>query len=247
MKNFIIAVAMTASVTLSATVADANSKVRIPDTTFEDNAQIINLSNGHSTIIQLANGKYISSVWIDDPGLLGAATDRPLCEGGGNSSGDCGFAQTVRLVPADGLDIPGQSYYTPNGMVTFINLIVNDANGNDRDVYQFEVRFTGISGGVSLLSIVPGSERNTPSNTLTLPNRMQILSGDLDPLRAGMANAIASGRADESSDAWKNLLRFVDLIEAGDTTIVEAIRESDVNTRLISELEKMSSSESSVI
>lgn len=228
-------------------VAKANSKIRIPDTTFDNDSQIVNLSSGHSTTIQLDNGRYISSVWIDDPGLLGVATDRPLCEGGGNSSNNCGFAQTIRLVPVGGLDIPGQSYYTPSGMVTLLTMIVTDRSGNNRDAYQFEVRFTGVSGGVSMLSIVPESQGNAPARNLTLPNRMAILSGNLTPLRNGMAAAIAAGQADESSDAWSNLLTFIDLVEEGDITIVEAIRESRVNTRLISALEGMSSSELSVI
>lgn len=246
MKNAFSAVIAAVFISLFPLSAEAASRIRVPDSTFEDSAYTVNISNGHNTVIQLSNGLFISSVWIDDPSILGVATDRPLCEDGSNSN-NCGFVQLIRLTAINGVDIPGQSFSTSGGRITLLNLIVTDRNGNNRQLYQFEVKLAGSSNGVSVISIVPDGTRGVARENLTLPNRLRILSGNLIPLRNGMAAAIAVGRADESSDAWANLLKFIELMESGDITVVEAIRESQVSTRLIATLEEMSSSELSVI
>lgn len=218
----------------------ALTKIEISEQTAQETVQEIAVPGGHSVLLNFENNRYIQSILIDDPSILGVATDRALCVGQSAGSG-CGFASAVRLTQlSGGIDLPGSSFRQGNGLATVISVMTTDRSGQNSEVYQFLVNTTGsVSTNVSMISIVPSASVNDlpESDLLASVGRTNF---DLQGVAAGRENAISQGLANTKSDAWQALERFLELTADGES-IAEAIARTGVSTDLLAELERMGS------
>lgn len=224
---------------LSANPAAAAGRREISDREFATSVPNIDISSGQNVVISFDNDRYIQTIWIDDPALLGVATDRPLCSGGSSRGQGCGFAQTLRFTRlSGGLDLPGASFGTHNGRATMVTILTTDANGRDRQSYQVQV--TAIDGGEvpSLVSITTGRQETTEARI----DRFRQQTFSIEKIARGRNVALEQGMADIQSEAWQRLESFMALVERG-TSTREALGESGVDARLLFELEKLGSSE----
>ncbi|MGB3766576.1 MAG: hypothetical protein WA947_08450 [Phormidesmis sp.] len=221
--------------------ANALTKIEITEQTAQETVPEINVPGGHSVLLNFENGRYIQSILIDDPRILGVATDRALCTG--QSSGDCGFASAVRLTQLSGaIDLPGASFSQGNGLATVVSVMTTDRSGQDSEVYQFLVNTTGsVTSNVSMVSIVPST--GAEDQDVYLPD-ISASSGrtdfDLSSIEAGHGSALSQGLANTESEAWQALEQFLKLVEDG-TSITEAITRTGVSTVLLGELERIGS------
>ena len=230
--------------------ANALTRIEIDDTTATTSIPTLEVPRGHSVVLTLDNGQYIQAIWVDDPSILGIATDRPLCSGG-TSAQNCGSASVVRLTSLGGsIDLPGASFGQGNGTATVITLITTDAGGTNRKTYQFTVNAITGRSDVSHVTITP-TITTSPSSTQPRGNIQafrEIESFDIDAVRAGRDIVLANGRANTNSIAWRNLEFFLSLLEQNQD-VESAATNSGVNRALLVELERtgLSSAEVSAI
>lgn len=205
----------------------------VADTTAASTVTPVMVSQGHSTVLNFVNGQYVQSVWIDNPNVLGVATDRPLCGSGGDSNG-CGNASSIRLTSLNGsLGLPGRGYASNGGTTTLVT--INTVGNQGAIPYQFEVTTNVPSSPVSMVVIESTSvqsESDRPDLSV-LTSRI-----DIEKVRAGMEAAISSGQADVDSDAWRSLESFLMLVERGQS-VAGAMRISAVPVRLLNALQSM--------
>ena len=237
----ILGLGLAAILLASASPANALTKIEITEQTAQETVSEINVPGGHSVLLNFQNGQYIQSILIDDPSILGVATDRALCTE--QSSSGCGFASAMRLTQlSGGIDLPGTSFRQGNGLATVVSVMTTDRSGGDSEIYQFLVNTTGsVTSNVSMVTIVPSADvvdgDHTVSDLLASVGRLNF---DLSSINAGRRSAISQGLADTKSEAWQALERFMALTEEG-ASITEAIARTGVSTALLSELERMGS------
>ena len=228
---------------LSATVSPARAltKLEITDRTARETVPEIIVPGGHSVLLSFNNDRYIQSILIDDPSILGVATDRTLC-GGQSASSGCGFATAMRLTQlSGGIDLPGASFSSGGGLATIVSVVTTDRTGGDSEIYQFLVNTTGtVTSDISMVSIVPssGSTNRQPTDSLLENTRRNDF--DLPKIESGQRSAIQQGIADTNSEAWQALEQFLELTDKGQS-VSDAIAESGVPTALLGELERMGS------
>jgi len=220
--------------------ANALTKIEITEQVAQATVPEINVPGGHSVLLNFENGRYIQSILIDDPSILGIATDRALCTSQSSSS-SCGFASAMRLTQLSGsINLPGASFSQSNGLATVVSVVTTDRSGTNSEIYQFLVNTTGsVTSNVSMISIVSnvsGNDQNLP----IIRERVSRTDFDLYSIKAGRRSAISQGLADTESEAWQALERFLDLAEAGQS-ITEAILQTGVSTVLLGELERIGS------
>ena len=220
-----------------ANVAKALTRQEIPSNRALNNVSEITVPRGHSVVLQFQNDRYIQSLWIDDPRIVGIATDRPLCGQIGGSQ--CGFATSARLTQLNGsLDLPGSSFVDGNGLSTLVSVSTTNRNGTNPEIYQFQLNLvTAQTAGTSLVSVVPNSPRNAPNNADSLLRSIRP-NYDLEKVKAGRDLAVEQGLADVNSNAWAALENFLILTDDG-IDIEEAIAATEVPIDLLAELERM--------
>ncbi|MEO0644900.1 MAG: hypothetical protein AAFZ17_01890 [Cyanobacteria bacterium J06650_10] len=215
--------------------AKALSKITVEDPI--DSVTEISVPTGHNVVLSFENNRYVQAVWIDDPSILGIATDRALCgQGGGNG---CGYATTLRLTRLTGANtaLQGASFQQGNGRVTVLNVITTNASGGDNQTYQFAISVGGNSG-ISQVSIVPQSTPDPSSINRRLAANVDVSQLDIASVRSGMQVALDEGRANTSSAAWIALEQFIELVEAG-SQHSDAALQTGVSSRLLIELERI--------
>ena len=238
MKKLLVGISVLA-MTLISSPAFSLTRQQVSDLTLTSRTERINLSNGHSVTLSMDNGKFIQSVWIDDPSLLGVASDRPFCDANANAN-NCGNIRLLRLVSLSGaLNLPGLNYQTDNGRATLMTIIATDANGGDSEAYQFEIVMAGSSGGVSRVSIVP-EQVKVPSRAAA--RIRPAFSGDIVAVELGMQQVMAEGRARTDSVHWENLQEFIETVNDGEA-IGDAITQTGVSRELLAELESIGKSQ----
>lgn len=219
--------------------ADALTRIEIDDTTATTSVPTLEVPRGHSVVLSLDNGQYIQAIWIDDPSLVGVATDRPLCSGG-TSAQNCGSASVVRLTSLGGsIDLPGASFGQGNGTATVMTLITTDAGGTNRQTYQFTVNAITGRSDVSHVAITP-TITTSPSSAqprVNIQALRDIKTFDIDAVRTGRDIVLANGRANTNSLAWQNLESFLSLLEQN-PDVESAASSSGVNRALLAELER---------
>ena len=220
--------------------ANALTKIEITEQIAQATVPEIDVPSGHSVLLNFENGRYIQSILIDDPSILGLATDRALCTSQSSSS-SCGFASAVRLTQLSGsIDLPGASFSQGNGLATVISVVTTDRSGANSEIYQFLVNTTGsVTSNVSMISIVSNANGGDQDLSATR-SRVSRTDFDLYSIEAGRRSAISQGLADTDSEPWQALERFLELVEAGQS-ITEAISQTGVSTVLLGELERIGS------
>ncbi len=234
MKKLLIGAVAVAIPWLWSFPASALTRTEIAaDTAIKTVPEIV-VPGGHSVVLSFENDQYIQAIWVDDPAILGVATDRPLCDETA-SNGGCGFASSARLTRLNGaLSLPGSSFSQGDGLATLITVITTNANGDRRQTYQFLANTTSSStSNVSLVSIVPAMSASRLESPLRLPGEYSVTS-----IRSGRNIALDQGIADVDSAAWRALEAFISMVDSG-TDTQQAIRESQVPTSLLSELQQM--------
>jgi hypothetical protein len=219
----------------------ALEKIEITEDIAQGTVPEISVPGGHSVLLNFENDRYIQSVLIDDPRILGVATDRALCIGQ-STGGGCGFASAMRLTQiSGGLDLPGVSFSQGNGLATVVSVMTTDRSGDDSEVYQFLVNTTGSSSDVSMISIVPSSQQPVETEVSSSLGRNTTRSSfDISQIKAGRQSAIDQGLADTDSDSWLALEEFIGLVEEGES-VANAIAKTEVPVALLTELERMGS------
>ncbi|MEO1396010.1 MAG: hypothetical protein AAFV90_24195 [Cyanobacteria bacterium J06634_5] len=219
----------------------ALTRTEIDDSTAMSTVPTVTVPGGHSVVVSFDNNRFIQSLWIDDPAILGATTNRPLC-GQQAASNGCGFATAVRLTQLTGaLDLPGTSFRQSNGLATLVSVSTTNAQGTDPRIYQFTVNTTGnTTSNTSLVSIVPSRDTTNASSTDTLQALRRPGRGryNLSEIRSGHGTAITRGIADVESDAWLALEEFLIMTDEG-ISIAKAINDSGVPAALLTELERL--------
>ena len=211
----------------------------------------VNVPVGHSVTLNFNNDQYIQTIWVDDPALLGVATDRALCATR-RASGDCGFASAVRLIQLNGsIVLPGVSYQGIGGRTSLVTITTTDSAGANAEIYQFEIAASGASqASASLISIVPDIvtiERQETRQETAEPSISQRVRSqrplNISRIREGRAMAIEQGIADLTSEAWQAFEKFIELSKDENFSISEAIVETGVPISLLHELNRMGSAE----
>ena len=216
----------------------ALTRTEIDDSTAMSSVPTITVPGGHSVVVAFDNDRFIQSLWIDDPAILGATTNRPLC-GQQTASSGCGFATAVRFTQLTGsLNLPGASFRQSNGLATLVSVSTTNAEGSDPQIYQFTINTTGeVTSNASLVTIIPnrGTANSGSTDVLRRPGQGRY---DLDGIRAGHGTAITRGIADIESAAWLALEDFLVMTDSG-MSVSEAISRSSVPASLLSELERL--------
>ncbi|NJM98896.1 MAG: hypothetical protein HC800_18630 [Phormidesmis sp. RL_2_1] len=218
--------------------ASALTRIEIDDITAATSISTLEVPRGHSVVLTLDNGQYIQAIWIDDPSLLGIATDRPLCaDGTSTSSQNCGSASVVRLMSLGGsIDLPGTSFGQGNGTATVMTLITTDAGGTNRKTYQFTINAITGRSDISHVVITPTLGSDYAQSRVDVQAFRDIRSFDIDAVRVGREIVLANGRANTSSVAWQNLEHFLALLDQNQD-VESAAADSGVNRALLVELE----------
>ncbi|EDX82586.1 hypothetical protein S7335_1290 [Synechococcus sp. PCC 7335] len=219
-----------------ANVAKALTRQEIPSNRALSSVSEITVPRGHSVVLQFQNDRYIQSLWIDDPRIVGIATDRPLCSQ--NNGSQCGFATSARLTQLNGsLDLPGANFVDGNGLSTLVSVSTTNRSGTNPQIYQFQLNLvTAQAASTSLVSVVPTSQSDA-NNTDSLL-RLIRPDYDLEKVKAGKELALERGLADVDSSAWTALENFLILTDDG-IAIEEAIAATGVPVELLAELERM--------
>jgi hypothetical protein len=222
--------------------ANALEKIEITENIAQETVPEISVPGGHSVLLNFENDRYIQSILIDDPAILGVATDRALCMGQ-STGGSCGFASAMRLTQiSGGLDLPGSSFSQGNGLATVVSVMTTDRNGDNSEVYQFLINTTGsVSSNVSMVSIVPASQQPIETSSSPSLGGLSTRSNfDISQIKAGRQSAMDQGMADTGSDSWRALEEFIGLVEDGES-IANAITQTEVPVTLLTELERIGS------
>ena len=242
MKYFLSSLAaLTAAFNVSfSSAAIALTRQDISSQTALSSVPEITVPEGHSVVLQFQNDHYIQSLWIDDPTILGIATDRPLCSGFNDNR--CGFATSVRFTQLSGdIALPGASFANDSGLSTLVSISTTNRAGNNPLIYQFLVNtVSSQTADISIVTITPNRQAATQvaeDNTTALLRSIRP-NYDLDKIRHGRELAVRQGIADTASEAWIALESFLVLTDSG-ASIASAIQATEVPLRLLAELERM--------
>lgn len=216
--------------------AQALARQEISTDTALSNVSEITVPRGHSVVLQFQNDHYIQSLWIDDPTIVGIATNRPLC--GQTGSRQCGYASSARLTQLSGaVALPGTHFSSQDGVSTLVSVSTTNRSGTNPQIYQFKLNIVNAStASTSLVAVVPDRSRSEEyTNSLLRSIRPNY---DLEKIRTGRDMAVQQGIADTNSSAWLALENFLSMTQRG-IGIEAAIDATAVSIELLAELERM--------
>lgn len=238
MRQYFCSIALlpAAAFLLWSSAAQALARQEISTDTALSNVSEITVPRGHSVVLQFQNDHYIQSLWIDDPTVVGIATDRPLC--GQTGSNQCGYASSARLTQLSGaVALPGTSFSTQDGVSTLVNVSTTNRSGTNPQIYQFKLNIVEAStASTSLVAVVrDGGRSENYTNSLLRSIRPNY---NLEKVRIGRDMAIQQGIADTNSSAWLALENFLSMTQRG-IGVEAAIDATEVSIELLAELERM--------
>ncbi|MEM9946142.1 MAG: hypothetical protein AAF810_08775 [Cyanobacteria bacterium P01_D01_bin.36] len=245
MKHQLLALCIATVASFSAhPYVKALERTIIDDETAKTSVPVINVPSGHNVVVTMDNNQYIQSIWIDDPSILGVATDRPLCADGTRAS-NCGSATAMRLTQLSGaINLPGASFRQGHGLATVLTVLTTDSTGRSRETYQFTVNITNSPSAISHIAISSSSPQTALRDAV--PPVIAANALDFSAIKNGRDIALSTERANTDSPAWLRLEDFIQRVDNG-SEMSEAARESEVSLRLLSELERIGSAQLSSI
>ena len=203
--------------------------MQLEDATVQASVPELTVPDGHTVVVSFENDEFIQLIWVDDPGILGITTDRPLCRADVDSA-TCGYATLLRLRQLEStLPLPGSHFATDAGRSTLVSVATTDSAGANQAVYQFQVTLTADpSASSSLVSIVSPQPPSTGIGALY----------DIEQIRTGRTLALSQGLADIESSEWQAFEAFMALVDE-DAPLAQAILESNVSPRLLQALQEL--------
>lgn len=241
----LLAMLVVGSVLFTQKPAKAVGETTIVDDIARSSVTDLSVPTGHSVVVSFENDRYIQSIWIDDPAILGVATDRALCTPSNQGGSSCGFASIARLTQLTGaIDLPGSNFSNGNGQITMVTFVTTDRSGENSELYQFMITAVPSStANSSLVSIIQSQPREAaiPGDARSMQRSAVMRNYDINLIKRGRNRALSSGLADVESEAWNSLEDFISNVDNG-MSPREAVGETGVSPSLLLELQQMGES-----